>query len=273
MGAVPPHVSLIGAGQVGRALARALGARGIAHCLLPLRRGLPSRAHATDLILICVRDGQIPLVVRELTGSRLASGAVVAHVSGLLGPSALAPLERHCRAVGQLHPFVSIRSIGHARDFVGVYFLGDGNKLALATLRRFVRLIGGQFVNGERIDRARYHLAAALLANGSAALLHVALQQLTQAGVRAGTGRKMLLELGHSVLHNAGRLGLEVALTGPVRRGDVGTIQQHLALLQGESPSTHALYRCLARTQLDIVRGLGELDTRTIRRLARLIRT
>lgn len=272
MGAVPPHVSLIGAGQVGRALGKALSARGIAHCLLPLRRGLPSRVRATDLILICVRDGQIPTVVRELTGSRLAAGAVVAHVSGLLGRAALAPLEPHCRGVGQLHPFVSIRSIGHARDFAGVYFLGDGDKIALAMLRRLVRLLGGQFVNGERIDRARYHLAATLLANGSVALLHVASQLLAQAGIGGNTGRKMLLELGHSVLDNARRLGLDVALTGPVRRGDVGTIQQHLALLQGEAPSIDALYRCLARTQLDMVRGLGELDARTIRRLARIVR-
>jgi predicted short-subunit dehydrogenase-like oxidoreductase (DUF2520 family) len=272
MGPVPLHVTLFGAGQVGRALSKALAARGIAHRLLPFRRGLPARARTTELILICVRDGQIPEAARALAGNRLAAGAVVAHVSGLLGPDVLSPLEPNCRAIGQLHPFVSIRSIGHAHDFAGAYFLGDGNRAALATLRRFVRLLGGQFVKGDGVERARYHLAAALLANGSVALFHVASQLLTEAGVRGAVGRKMLLELEYSVLENSAKLGLEAALTGPVRRGDLATIRQHFALLSGKSATTRELYRSLVRSQLEIVRGLGELDARALRRLMRLVR-
>jgi predicted short-subunit dehydrogenase-like oxidoreductase (DUF2520 family) len=220
-----------------------------------------------------VRDGQIPQVVKALLGIRWATGAVVAHVSGLLGSSVLELLLLHCRAIGQLHPFVSIRSIGHARHFAGVYFLGSGNGQAAATLRRFVRLLGGRFVSGADVDRDRYHVAATLLANGTVALLYVAQRLLTRAGIRADIGAKMLLALEGSVLDNATSLGLERALTGPVRRGDIGTIRRRLALLGRAERGANGLYRALARSQLDIVRGMGELDTREIRRMARLLRT
>lgn len=272
MGTLPLDVTLIGAGQVGRALSKALRARGVVHRLLPFRRGLPVRAQHAALILICVRDGQIPQAVRALSGARWAAGAVVAHVSGVLGSTVLEPLLPHCRAIGQLHPFVSIRAIGHARQFAGAYFLCSGNGPALATLRRFVRLLGGHFVSGADVDRDRYHLAAALLANGTVALLCVAQQLLTRAGIRADVGTKMLLELGGSVLDNATRLGLETALTGPVRRGDIATIRRHLALLDRAERDTNELYRALARSQLEIVRGMGELSTSEIRRIARLVR-
>jgi len=272
MGTIPLHVTLIGAGQVGRAFSKALKARGHAHRLLSLRRGLPERMRSTDLVLICVRDGQIPAVARSLTGAQWAAAAVVAHVSGVLGVDALAALRPHCRAIGQLHPFLSIRSIGHVRDFTGAYFLGDGDRTATTSLRRFVGLLGARFVSGHGIDRSRYHLAAAVVANGSVALLAVARGLLVAAGVEPNLAEKMLLELEHSVLHNAARLGVQAALTGPVRRGDTQTVRRHLALLADTEPATKALYLSLLRSQLDIVRSLGELEARELRGLTRLLR-
>jgi predicted short-subunit dehydrogenase-like oxidoreductase (DUF2520 family) len=271
MGPVPIDVTLIGAGQVGRAFAKALRAHAIPHRLVPLRRGLRPRTLASELILICVRDGQIPDVVESLGHFRFGTRTVVAHVSGLLAPDVLLPLRPNCRGIGQLHPFCSIRSVGHARNFAGTFFLGAGDKAAQATLRRFVRMLGATFVPGDAVDRTRYHLAASLLANGTVALLHSASRILIGAKIRSAVGRAMLLELEHSVLHNVDRLGLDAALTGPVRRGDIGTLRQHLAVLDAEPPSTRRLYRGIVQSQIDIVRGLGELEPKVLRRLQRLV--
>lgn len=271
MGSVPPHVTLIGAGQVGRALSTALRAQSVPHRILPFRRGLPRRPIPTDLVLLCVRDGQIPAAVERLIRHRWGATAVIAHVSGLLGLDVLSPLAAHCRGIGSLHPFSSIRALRPGRGFAGTYFVGDGNRIAMAMLRRLVGLLGGQFVRGSEIDRAKYHLAAALLANGSVALLHAAAQLLVQSGIPGGIGRKMLLELQRSVLHNVEKLGIEAALTGPVRRGDEGSLARHLEQLQDTDRATRELYRSLVRSQLDIVRGLGELAPRDIRRLSRIL--
>jgi predicted short-subunit dehydrogenase-like oxidoreductase (DUF2520 family) len=270
MGSVPIHVTLIGAGQVGRALAKALRAQAVPHRLLAFRRGLPSNLRATRLVLIFVRDRQIPDIVNALGHTALGPRTVVAHVSGMLGPEVLAPLKPHCRAVAQLHPFSSIRSIGHAHQFRGSYFLGAGDRAAQPTLRQFVRLLAGKFVRGDGVDLHRYHLAAALLANGSVALLHSASRLLTHAGIGEAVAGKMLFELQNSVLYNVERLGLERALTGPVRRGDIGTLRRHFVELEHADRTTQDLYRSLVRSQLEIVRGLGELEPIEIRRLVRL---
>jgi predicted short-subunit dehydrogenase-like oxidoreductase (DUF2520 family) len=271
MGPVPIDVTLVGAGQVGRAFAKALRAHAIPHELMPFRRGLRRRRLATELILICVRDGQIPEVVDSLAHFRLGPRTVVAHVSGLLAPDVLHPLRPYCRGVGQLHPFCSIRSVGHARDFAGVFFLGAGDRAAQATLRRLVRMLDARFLRGDAVDRDRYHVAAALLANGTVALLDSASRLLTQARIVPAVGRRMLLELERSVLDNVSRLGLDAALTGPVRRGDIDTLRQHLAVLDDEDPSTRGLYRSLVRSQIEIVRELGELEPNVLRRLQRLL--
>ena len=58
----------------------------------------------------------------------------------------------------------------------------------------------------------------------------------------------------------AGRLGIDQALTGPLLRGDVGTVRGHIAILRELAPDTLALYVAVARRELDIARRRGALD-------------
>jgi predicted short-subunit dehydrogenase-like oxidoreductase (DUF2520 family) len=271
MGPVPIRVTLVGAGQVGRALEKALRAREIACKLLRYRAGRFGDLTETTLVLICVRDGQIPDVVARLRRTTLGSQTVVAHVSGSVGQEVLLPLRPLCRGIGQLHPFSSIRAIGHASHFAGSYFLGDGDRASMHTLRRFVCLLGGKFVNGKNVERRTYHLAAAMLANGSVALLDAAARLLSQAKIAPRTAEMMLVELERTVLVNVEKQGLARALTGPIRRGDVGTLELHLRELQHADRCTRELYRSLARSQLTLVRRLSELEPSVIRRMKRLV--
>lgn len=270
MGTVPFQVTVFGAGQVGRALAKAARAHAI-HChLYGFRRGLPRALPPTDLLLICVRDGQIHAVVDALRRRALGPRMVIAHVSGLLGPEVLQPLAPQVLGVGQLHPFCSIRSFGHFRHFKGVHFLGSGTSSTKKTLKKLVRRLGGKFVDGDSIERTRYHLAAALLANGSVALMHAAARLLESSGIPRKLAPKMLLELERSVLCNLERVGIQAALTGPVRRGDTGTIRRHLEQCQRVDTTTNDLYRSLVLSQLEIAKELGELEPTLIRKLKRL---
>lgn len=272
MGSIPLNVTLIGSGQVGRALAGALRARGVRYRLIPYRGKLPTRAYPTDVVLICVRDSQVASAVERLIQAKWVGSSVVAHVSGILGLDVLAPLQTHVRAIGLLHPFSSIRSIGHATHFAGSYFVGEGNRVAIAMLRRLVRALDGEFLCGAGIDRPRYHMAAALLANGSIGLLRTSRDLLTQAGVEPVVARKMLLGLGQSVFSNVQAVGIETALTGPVRRGDGETIRKHLELLKRTDRQALELYCCLLRVQLQIVRELRELEAAQIRALSRVVK-
>jgi predicted short-subunit dehydrogenase-like oxidoreductase (DUF2520 family) len=55
-------------------------------------------------------------------------------------------------------------------------------------------------------------------------------------------------------LANAPALGIDTALTGPVPRGDVGTVRTHLEAIDAFAPGVRDTYLALARRQLAIAR-------------------
>jgi predicted short-subunit dehydrogenase-like oxidoreductase (DUF2520 family) len=269
MGTVPLSVVLIGKGQVGQALARALRRSGATTRAFALRGGLPRNIGQPDLILICVRDHQIQTVATWLSCHGLTKRTVVAHVSGAMSADALQALRPNCRAVAQCHPFRSICA-AVATSFEGAHFLVSGDRASLGTLRRLTRLLGSVLVDGQNVDPVKYHLGAALLANGGVALLQVARLLLVESGIESTTAVGMLVDLQQSVLNNVRRSGIEAALTGPVRRGDIETLRKHLTVLARKGQSLE-IYAALARAQIGIVQGLGELEPAVIVRLNRML--
>lgn len=272
MGAVPLSVTLIGKGQVGQSLSRALKQSGANTRLFAWRSGLPRLIGQPDLILVCVRDQQIQRVVTWLSRHGLAKTSVVAHVSGAMSAEALDALRPYCKAVAQCHPFRSIRA-AVPTSFEGAHLLASGDEAALGVLRRLARLLGAVLVDGRAVDLAKYHLGAALLANGGVALLHLARRLLVQSGIESKTAVAMLVDLQESVLRNIQRSGIDPALTGPVRRGDIDTVRSHLTVLARLDKVSLDTYHVLARAQIAMVQELGELDPAVIVRLKRMFRS
>jgi predicted short-subunit dehydrogenase-like oxidoreductase (DUF2520 family) len=105
-------------------------------------------------------------------------------------------------------------------------------------------------------DPVGYHAAAALVANGAAALAAVGSLLLERAGVPSEDAPRMLGPLLRSVADNVERLGLPKALTGPVRRGDAQGVQKHEALIAERLPEALGLYRELVAAQLPVARAI-----------------
>jgi len=108
------------------------------------------------------------------------------------------------------------------------------------------------------IDPGLYHAAAGLLANGAAALAASAAQLLIRGGAPPAEVPAALGALLGSVAANTRRLGLPDALTGPVRRGDVATIEQHLRAIAAVDESIRDLYSVLIAAQLPLARVLAD---------------
>ncbi|MGC4066922.1 MAG: DUF2520 domain-containing protein [Polyangiaceae bacterium] len=265
------NVAIIGRGQVGRALATALRAKAISCRSYPFRRGLPARLDAYDIVLLCVRDGQLPEATRRLSVARLSPRSVVAHVAGALGPDVLTPLKTKCSGIAQMHPYASILGSAKLRSFRGVPFLLTGDRRAIPVLRRLIRALGATAFTADAMDRTKYHLSAALLANGTVTLFRLAEQVLEDAGVDARWHAKLLLSLLDSVRFNLARVGSTAALTGPIRRGDAATVERHLAVLERRNSALSAVYRGLGLAQLDIAAELHELSPKQRRVIRALL--
>jgi predicted short-subunit dehydrogenase-like oxidoreductase (DUF2520 family) len=109
-----------------------------------------------------------------------------------------------------------------------------------------------------KLDTVGYHAAAGLVANGAAALAAAGRELLVRSGVPAEVAPAMLGPLLRSVADNVAALGFPDALTGPVRRGDVGAIEKHLLLIRERLPGAVPLYLAAARAQLPLARAIGD---------------
>lgn len=266
------RVLVIGAGQVGCALSAAFRKYGHSCRLYAYRAGLPKSFPAAELLLLCTRDGQLPAVVSALGRSRLPSQVIVAHVAGAIGPEVLLPLRGRCVGTAQMHPYASILSAGRPLSFEQMTFLVTGDSTAVRRIKGWLRGVGAAVITPKSVDRARYHLAAALLANGAVVLMHHAERLLEQSGIAARSRIRLVSALLASVQRNVETLGTLRALTGPVRRGDCVTLERHLTLLSTSKGAALPLYRALIAAQLEMTAGLGELTVLEQRRVRRLLK-
>jgi predicted short-subunit dehydrogenase-like oxidoreductase (DUF2520 family) len=275
---------VIGAGRVGTVLGAALAAGGhqvvaasgvsgaakarIAR-LLPEAANLPAdevaRA-ATDLLIIAVPDDALAAVVAGLAGTgAIRRGQVVAHTSGAHGLAVLEPATARGARPLALHPAMTFTGRREdLRRLAGASFgvtAPDGLR-PFAT--RLVADLGGSVEWVAEADRPLYHAALAHGANHLVTLVNEALDRLRDAGVVRP--EKVLGPLLAAALENALRLG-DAALTGPVSRGDAGTVARHLDQLAATAPESVPPYLALARRTADRAIASGRLRPADAERL------
>jgi predicted short-subunit dehydrogenase-like oxidoreductase (DUF2520 family) len=258
-------VLVLGSGKVGRTLAAALRRAARPVTLLPARRRLPRRLDAA-LLVLCVRDGALPELARALRG-RVSARAAVVHVAGALGPSVLEALRGHCAGIGQAHPLLSFASARVQPALEGAHLLVAGDRVAVTRARAMARALGMVPRAWPGVELPLYHAAGGLLANGSAALAESAARLLVSAGCPERDVGRVLGPLLRSVADNVVRLGTSRALTGPIRRGDAGTVRAHVAALERRAPEVLALYLACARAQLPVARALREASPAALREI------
>ncbi|GAB3417736.1 hypothetical protein GCM10027569_42190 [Flindersiella endophytica] len=196
-------------------------------------------------MFVTVSDDAIPSVVESLAASRaVRNGQWIVHTSGRSG---LASLQAALGAVPvALHPVMTFAGTEQDHTLVeGLPFGVTSPPSARDAVEAFVAGFGGVPVWVPDETRPLYHAAMVFAANNIITLTATALELLRTAEVSAPAD--LLGPIFRKSLENALVLGDE-ALTGPVRRGDVGTIRAHLSALAAvSSPEVVEAYVALAR--------------------------
>jgi predicted short-subunit dehydrogenase-like oxidoreductase (DUF2520 family) len=231
---------------------------------LVLHQGSQSEATAdAELILIATPDDQITAVARDLMANQAVNrDQVVLHLSGLFDRGALQPLDSTGAACGSFHPLQSVAEPATAAERLkGAYAGVEGDERALVGAERLANTLRMIPVRIPAAAKPAYHAAATIVANYTVALVGVAERIARSAGVSEDVANRLYLPLLGGAVANLTTLGPAAALTGPIRRGDLQTIQSHLRSLTRED---QRLYRVLGRATLDLAReaGLGETEAR-----------
>jgi predicted short-subunit dehydrogenase-like oxidoreductase (DUF2520 family) len=289
-----PAVFIFGAGVVGTSLAVRLaraaipvtGLHGRQDALTDAARAaadvvgstgeIPAALSEADVVIIAVRDDRIPEAAARLAAEgRLRAHQILLHTSGA-HPSreVLAAAAPQVRAVGTLHPLLSFadpRVAVEGRQEIAFGIEGDPPARALA--ERIAGALGARAVQLDAANLALYHAGAVMASNYVVALADAAQTLLVQAGVPSAQALPALIPLLTSVVQNLAQLGLPAALTGPVERGDVGTVEQHLRALSARTPERLQLYRLLGRDVLRLARQKSALEPDRVARLDELFTT
>lgn len=224
------NILVIGRGRVGTALRRALDGSAQHRVVAVGRRWRPSSVHDAEAVVLAVPDDSIELVAEKIAPD-LQPGATVLHCAGARGVEELRACEARGAAVGIMHPLVSFPSTRSNPSLRGTTFTVNGSRRAIATARRIARACGARVVVAQTGD-ARYHAAAALAANGAAALAFVSVGVLEGIGFDKRAAERAIGALLQSVGENVQSLGVPGALTGPIARGEAEAVAHHRKALR-----------------------------------------
>jgi predicted short-subunit dehydrogenase-like oxidoreductase (DUF2520 family) len=271
----PPIIGIVGAGAVGTALGMALSRGGWpVHAVASRDAGRRERFRSlvdvsrvfadpepildeVELIILAVPDDAIAGLAASL---RMYSGQAMIHTSGALGADVLTPAMAAGTQIGAFHPLVAFADTERAVAALhGATVAIEGDDQLAAMLADMAEAIGATPVRLAPGSKAAYHAAAVLAAGGFVALLDAIAELGRVAGLDEAGSLAIYGPLIEGTLGNARALGIRAALTGPMTRGDVGTLTAHLATLREHAPDVLDLYVAAARREIELAESRGAL--------------
>lgn len=286
----PGDIGVIGPGKVGSALAIGLSKAGRPPTLIygPRReRALELadriRAAVADsvaeviagvkIILLTAPDDSLEGLVQEISEARtLFPDKIFYHTSGALGSEILSPLKERGAFIASLHPLQSIadRETGW-RLLAGSWFALEGDEEAVREGRSLVESLAGRSLELKTGTKTLYHAAACVASNFLITIEHIASRMLAQSGIEPTEFFLVIEPLIRGTINNLEAKGPVQALTGPIARGDLGTVRRHLKEIEKTIPAYLEFYKVMVRQTVEVALAQGGLDQGKANELLALI--
>jgi predicted short-subunit dehydrogenase-like oxidoreductase (DUF2520 family) len=220
-----------------------------------------------DLYFFGTPDDQIEASCNQLLTQHVPPiGSLFVHFSGLHTSDLLKRARDFGCWVASLHPIQSfanpaistpIQDDQDSKEMICAY---EGDPQAYPLLHTLFSKLNARFLTLHKDKKAIYHAASVFCCNYAVTLAHIATQCYTAADLPDTTAQHLILRLMHNAMDNIAITGsAQQALTGPLERGDLDTISQHLAALDTHTPYG-AVYRELAHATLELATGLSKMQ-------------
>lgn len=230
-------------------------------------------AKLATLIFITTPDDVIAGVCGEIAQQGgFQPGDKVIHLSGAGGLDLLAPARQAGARVACIHPIQSFADVeGAIRNTPGSTF----GITAEAGLREWaadlVRTLGGIPFDVPEASKPLYHAAACMASNYLTTLIHMVEETYLALGLSREQAVAAFWPLVGSTLQNIEAGGPAKALTGPISRGDAGTVEQHLQVLKTTMPGYLPAYRAMGLLTVDLAVRKGSLAPERAETLRKLL--
>jgi len=278
----------IGAGTVGTALATGLSKNGykvvavssrslssatnLAQTLNGCRASNNNQdvADAAELIFVTTPDDAIPTVVSKVQWHAEQS---VVHCSGADSTIILEPAKKAGAHVGVFHPLQTFASAKKAMEnMFGSTFAIEAEEPLLSILKDMATALGGHWIEIKANDKVLYHAAAVIACNYLVTIIKLATDLWQTFNIPPQQATQALLPLIRGTINNIETVGIPKCLTGPIARGDSGTIKKHLDALQKSTPSLLSTYRELGLQTIPIALAKGRISEQQAQELQTLLK-
>lgn len=268
-----PQVNIIGAGRLGKSLAFALVNAGLIRLNGICNRDYESASLAVrqlnvgkavssirelpfaDITFITTTDAQIASLAKELaTHNNITPHTLFVHCSGALNSQELTPLKDKGAHVASLYPLKAFTSVSLSETaFKECDCIIEGDKEAVLKLSSLFEALQAQIIFLKAEAKLNYHTAAVMAANYLVTLAAISMELMQETGLDTNDARRMIFRLMQSSLANIQEAKTPIAaLTGPLVRGDLTTIRNHLQNL-GNKPLIKSLYQAAAIASLSLI--------------------
>jgi len=288
-------VAIIGAGRVGSSMGFLLQRAGftVASVVARSRESAESAAAfigtgepTTDvghtaanagIILITTPDRAIRETCDRIAAAGIRPGSIVVHTSGAHSLDLLSGASAKGAYRAVLHPLQSLASREQGiKTLPGSYFRIEADPAALAMVKEIVQALGGVELGlpkwtPDKESAALYHAGAVAVSNYFVALVDYGLKFYQALGADKKEALKAVLPLIRGTLDNIETLGIPDALTGPIMRGDIETVQGHLSAMENRAPQLTGLYKELARQTISVAREKGSITENTAAELLKMV--
>lgn len=234
----------------------------------------PSQAAGlADCILITTPDDLIASVCAEIVDGYSVKSKKIFHLSGAGGLDLLAPAARAGALVASIHPLQSFSSIDSAiSNIPGSYFGVTAAAGVKKNSSDIVRDLGGIPIYITPEQKPLYHAAACIASNYLVSLMSIVESIYLSIGISEKDARRAYLPLVYGSLKNIEKQGCSNALTGPIARGDSGTVQKHIEAMARNLPGFSSLYSNLGMVAVELARQKGTLSPRQAKIMIKLLK-
>ena len=264
-------VNMIGCGRLGKTIGRLMTSHDTFKILGVCNTSMESSAQAVaflnqgdacasindlpnaDIWWIAVPDDKIKEVVIHLKKNpHLQAGNIVLHSSGVYTTDILQALKKQRCLLASVHPVRSfVDPEADAAHFKGTHCALQGDPDALIVLNTVIKALGGLPFVIPKKHKALYHAASVIAHNYSVTLYHIAKDSFVQAGIEGTKAHDIVATLMEDALRHI-KAHPSTALTGPIARGDIGSVREHMKILES-SPAIQAIYALLGMYALSTV--------------------
>ena len=281
------NLGFIGAGTVGTALSVRLSSKGypIAAVSSRSRTSAKNLARSVDgchvfnsnqgvadnaeLIFVTTPDDAIASVVSQI---QWHPGQSVVHCNGAASTDILQPAKEFGAQVGAFHPLQTFASAKQAIENIpGSTFAVEAEEPLLSTLKDMAAALDGHWVELKASDKVLYHAAAVIACNYMVTMVKLATDLWQTFAVPPHQATQALLPLLQGTINNIDAVGIPQCLTGPIARGDIGTIKKHLDALQEKVPSLLSTYRELGLQTIPIAVAKGRINQQQAQELRAIL--